>query len=131
MALLLTTASLLIIPGVWCIVSLLLATMSGWRDLARSFATTAPPPGHARLVTHTQLNYITYRSVLRIARAEQSLHLSILGPFRVGHPHLHIPLESIRVEENTGTFGQRVTLYIGGLAELKLRPKDWQSLLRD
>lgn len=117
-----------VFPLIWGTVCFLISAMGGWRDLSGRFRTETPPPPNARLLASARLGWANYRSTIRIARVGESLHLSVLGIFRIGHPHLQIPLEAVRVEEKSGVLGRRVTLHIGSFAELTLRAAEWDEV---
>ena len=118
----------IVFPAIWSAVCFLMAALGGWRDLAGRFRTDDPPPPGAEIVGTARLGWANYSGAMRLGRLEDSLHMSVLGIFRVGHPHVRIPMEAIRVEEKGGFLGKRVTLYIGSSAELTLRAKDWERV---
>lgn len=119
-----------VFPLIWSAVCLLIAALGGWRDLAGRFRTDAEPPPNALLIGNARLGWSNYRGTMRIGRVGDALHVSVLGIFRPGHPHLQIPLEAIRVEEKSGILGRRATLHVGNFAELTLRMSDWETLNR-
>ncbi len=122
---------LVVFPGIWCAVTFISAALGGWRDLAGRFTTSAGPPPKAELVRSVRLGWTQYRSAVRLGWDQDGyLHMSVLGIFKVGHPNLRIPAEVIREERKSGAFGDRVLLDLGGIADLKVRAKEWDRLRR-
>lgn len=117
-------------PVIWSTVCVIIAALGGWKDLAGRFRTEAEPPPNAMLIGHARLGWSNYRGTMQIGRVGDTLHISVLGIFRPGHPHLSIPLEAIRVEEKSGLLGRRVRLQIGTFAELTLPAASWEALNR-
>jgi hypothetical protein len=86
----------------WIGVCMLIAMMSGWHLLAGRFASTDKPSGDVRTAGpffHTVYGryWTKYNSVVRMTAARDALYLSVLAPFRAGHPPLRIPWAEIRV----------------------------------
>ncbi|MBK8261159.1 MAG: hypothetical protein IPK80_07435 [Nannocystis sp.] len=104
--------------GFWSAVCWLIATMSGWRGLARRFATTEPAPGWSEWTT-AMMGLASYRHTLAIGAAVDGLDLRVMSLFRPGHAPLRIPW-SLVVFEGTGLFGQ-AKVRLGGARGAVLR----------
>ncbi len=75
----------------WCLICLLLAGVGGWMKLSRRFRAAAKPTGPLRWMQRLLLNGTKYEGVVGIGVFPTGLYLSVLLPFRVGHPPLLIP----------------------------------------
>ena len=88
--------------ALWCFISFSVSFMSGWFALSGRFKKESEPYGptksagpffytvYMRFGTH-------YSSVIQMTAAEDSLYLSALFLFRIGHPPLRIPWDEIQV----------------------------------
>jgi hypothetical protein len=74
-----------------------------------------------------RIGYADHAGIIRIGGLDDSFHVSVLGLFRAGHPHLEIPLEAIRLEEISDLFSKCARLHIRGVAKLPLRAKAWAA----
>lgn len=82
--------------AMWCAVSLLLASMGGWRRLAESFPAQDQPRGRRFFMQSGKVGIVNYGSCLTIYSAPDGLYLSVWFPFRLGHQPLFIPWSAIR-----------------------------------
>lgn len=88
----------------WCLISLLISA-SGWMGLAKRYRTTVPLSGRVFPMEGADIGS-RYRGVLFFALLPEGLRMSVLLPFRVGHPPLLVPWQDIRfVEEKKVLFG--------------------------
>ncbi len=84
----------------WCLICFVIALVSGWFTLSRRFLRDSEPCGETNSVgpffyTVYVRFWCHYSSVIRMIAAEDALYLSVLLPFRVGHPPLRIPWSEI------------------------------------
>ena len=81
---------------IWSGVIFLLAWISGWRRLARTYRSATAPSGQAIGGFWAMIGPVSYRGVLTIRAAPAGLFLSVMVLFRLGHPPLLIPWSVIR-----------------------------------
>ena len=87
--------------AIWLAVTLLLSLMSGWARLAKIYPARAKFEAEQWHFVSGQLrNFVSYRNCLTVGANADGMHLSILLPFRVGHPPLFIPWSDIAVAED-------------------------------
>ncbi|TWT47862.1 hypothetical protein Pla22_52290 [Rubripirellula amarantea] len=103
--------------AMWIVVSLLLSRMGGWTSLADVYRIDSEdPPGLSRFVTG-RFNLINYSSCLRVASTAEHLYLSVLLPFRIGHPALLIPWSDIKIQDpSKGMLGRTASLSVCGVS---------------
>ena len=76
--------------GIIKIISLL-----GWQRLATPYQVDQLPPVRRHWLSLAYVRFIQYQSVIRAGASEEGLSLSVIFPFRVGHPPLLIPWHAI------------------------------------
>lgn len=82
----------LVILGGWIAVSCLLSALGGWWQLARDFRASGDFLGRTWRFQSASMRFgMGYNGVLSVGADHAGLRLSILFPFRVGHPPLLIP----------------------------------------
>lgn len=74
----------------WCLMCLLISAVGGWMKLSRRFRATQKPAGPLRWMQRLLLDGAKYEGVVGIGVFPEGLYLSVLLPFRVGHPPLLI-----------------------------------------
>ena len=79
--------------ALWCAVTAGLS-LGGWFQLARNYRDAAPG-GEAVRCRYAQVGRTGYRGAVRVTLADDALHLSVLRPFRLGHPPLRIPWAAV------------------------------------
>jgi hypothetical protein len=79
----------------WLLALNLAAWISGWRSLARSYATDAPTTGQAFSYQSGRLGYSNYGSCLHFVSGPAGLALSVLFAFRPGHRPLFVPWSDV------------------------------------
>jgi hypothetical protein len=95
----------------WSAISYLLAVFGGWRQLADNYRAAGGIAGRqwwfqsAHLGRH--VGAARYGSVLFVTAGAEGVQLSVLLPFRIGHPTLLIPWKDIQVERGAGWFGYK------------------------
>ncbi len=73
---------------------------------------------------------VSYRSCLTVHRSAEGLFLSVLLPFRPGHPPLFIPWNAVRnATSRRILWVERVAFEVGspGLASVQLSPKIFEG----
>jgi hypothetical protein len=86
----------LFIVAVWWVSLSLVGLITGWSALARRFRRESEPYGDSKTAGPffytVYMRYWThYSSLIRLTAAADALYLSVLFPFRIGHPPLRIP----------------------------------------
>jgi hypothetical protein len=76
--------------GIIKIISLL-----GWQRLATHYQVDRLPLVRRHWLSLAYVRFIQYQSVIRAGASEEGLNLSVIFPFRVGHPPLLIPWHAI------------------------------------
>jgi hypothetical protein len=77
--------------GLWCVISYLLAWMSGWRRLAAHYSADLPVGGQRFRFRSAQTRLVRFNHCLNFAATPAGLHLWLLLPFRLGSPPLLVP----------------------------------------
>jgi hypothetical protein len=72
-----------------------LTSFLGWRRLATHYQVDQVPTGARRLLSLAYVRFLQYQSVIRAGAFAEGLVLTVLFPFRVGHPPLLIPWQAI------------------------------------
>ncbi len=87
---------------------------------------TKPDPDHST----TQNRFLTlglsfkhrqYSSVIRLSATQDALYLSVLFPFRAGHPPLRIPWNEISFAQTTLLWNRYVVLTLGDEEQIPMR----------
>jgi len=84
----------------WCVILALISALAGWRALAARFRSDSTPCGELHtagpwFATVYMRGWTHYSGVIRMTAAGDALYLTVLMPFRVGHPPLRIPWNEI------------------------------------
>jgi len=97
----------------WCFISWLIAAM-GWTYLAARYRTDAPAAAGSRLFSGGLVGGGMYRGTLIVGIQPDGLRLSVLFPFRVGHPPVLVPWsEFTDVREKKAWDGREAEFRIG------------------
>ena len=83
----------------WAMVSFVIAQISGWAVLSRSFCDRAAVHSYQWHFESARMRTLwgTYHNVAKFGADETGLYMSVLLPFRVGHAPLFIPWAEIQV----------------------------------
>lgn len=108
----------------WCVVSFLIAHLSGWASLARVYRAWAPFTGRTWRGQSGYLRWSSYKSCLNVGCDERGLSLSVVFLFRVGHPPLFIPWEDVSLKETRFLFFDYAELsFRKARPRLQIRPR--------
>lgn len=80
----------------WCGVCVLIAKVGGWSSLATKFRATEMPSGEKFRFCAAKFGFASYNGILTAIKSDAGLHLSVLAPWRLGHPALFIPWAEMR-----------------------------------
>ncbi|HTR40846.1 MAG TPA: hypothetical protein VMH87_04460 [Pseudomonadales bacterium] len=116
--------------GMWCFVSLAISMLGGWRRLAESFPARGEPSGKQFSMQGGKVGQANYSGCLTIYSSPEGLYLSIMFPFRLGHPPLFIPWDAIHnVKTRRFLWVESVTFDVGSpsIARLQLPKKIFEG----
>jgi hypothetical protein len=110
----------------WCAISFLISFITGWYALSLRFRKQSEPLGEVRsagpfFYTVYMRFWSHYGSVIRITAASDALYLSVLFPFRIGHPPLRIPWDEIKLGRARRLFITSVELTLGNQEKIPMR----------
>jgi hypothetical protein len=66
-------------------------------------------------------NWADYSGIIRIAAEEDSLYLSVVFPYRIGHPPLRIPWTEIQFGKTKFLWRRYVVLTLGDQEHIPMR----------
>lgn len=78
----------------WCLVVKAIS-MTGWRQLATHYQTNALPPSQWYGLGQALLGMARYQGVIRAGVSPEGLALTVIFPFRAGHPPMLVPWSAI------------------------------------
>ena len=116
----------LFIVAVWWVTLSLVGLMTGWSALARRFRRESEPYGDNKTAGPffytVYMRYWThYSSVIRLTAAADALYLSVLFPFRIGHPPLRIPWNEIQFGRTKRFLRTYIVLALGNEERIPMR----------
>jgi hypothetical protein len=135
-----STFNVWIVPGIfiafvafWCLVCTLIGLVSGWSALSRRFTAQSQPLGEflqaGPLFYSVYLRFWGhYSSVVRVISATDALYLSVLLPFRPGHPPLRIPWNEITLGRTKFLWQKFIVLTLGNEEQIPLRIPERMAL---
>ncbi|MGA3343927.1 MAG: hypothetical protein ABSC76_03570 [Terracidiphilus sp.] len=108
------------------LVSYIISFVGGWYALSRRFRAQSEPYGEPRragpFFYEVYLRFWTrYSSIIRIAATGDALYLSILFPFRIGHPPLSIPWNEVQFGRTRFLWRRYVLLTLGEQERIPMR----------
>jgi hypothetical protein len=96
------------------LVSVVISSTGGWGELGRRFRYPVNFKGPQWRFQSGQMRGIAgYRNCLTLGASDEGLYMSVMLPFRIGHPPLLIPWAEIRVERRRLFLLQRVKFVLG------------------
>lgn len=95
---------LIAVAGVawWAFVLSLVGALSGWGALARHYRTRGAFDGTRFYLASARIGWSNYGGVLNVGVNAHGLRLSVIFPFRPGHPPLLIPWADVTAEPVKG-----------------------------
>lgn len=101
-------------PIMWVSMSLLLSHMGDWAKLAEQYADSHMEQGETHCMSSGHVGSVNYKSCLILRVCENGLGLSVLFPFRIGHPPLFIPWDQFHsTSEKRVLFFRFLDAYVG------------------
>ncbi|MDE3149709.1 MAG: hypothetical protein KGL37_09595 [Acidobacteriota bacterium] len=109
---------LIFFVALWCFVCFIISVISGWFALCRRFRAKSEPLGEIRsagplFYTVYMRFWGHYSGVIRLRAAGDAHFLSVLFPFRIGHPPLCIPWKEIALSRTKRLWRRYVVLMLG------------------
>lgn len=107
--------------AMWCFVSILLASIGGWRVLARHYPTGSGFHGRSFTFRSAQVGSVSYGACLTLGVNAEGLRMSILPMFRVAHPPLFVPWGDVTVRAGRTWFFPWIELSFAKCAGQRMR----------
>jgi hypothetical protein len=112
--------------ALWALICVVISFLGGWHALSRRFGAQSEAYGENRsagpFFYGVQMRFrVGYNSVIRMTAAADALHLSVLFPFRIGHPPLCIPWTEITMHKATFLWMPFVVLTLGKQERIPMR----------
>ena len=82
---------------IWIVACIMISFMSGWWSLSRRYRAESTPSTTVNWASGTFRRIVGYHNVLRITSNAEGLYLSVIKPFRLGHPPLFIPWSEVDI----------------------------------
>jgi hypothetical protein len=76
-------------------ISMFLSLVGGWHRLGQMFRASERPAGRRFRMESGSVGWVSYNHCLTVSNSADGLYLSVMLPFRLGHPPLLIPWEEI------------------------------------
>jgi hypothetical protein len=110
----------------WCAINFVISFLGGWFTLSLRFRRLSEPYGDTRsagpLFYSVRMRFtMRYSSVVRLETDREALYLSVIFPFRVGHPPLRIPWEEIQTGKSSLLWYRFVVLTLGNEERIPMR----------
>ena len=87
----------------WCGVSLLMATIGGWRRLAEAYRLEGSFNGPRWHFKSARMRWgVNFNHCLTLGANEHGLYLGVFFPFRLFHPRLFVPWSDVGVAPRRG-----------------------------
>lgn len=112
---------ILLVPALWFGLISLIGAFGGWGSLAREYRAWDAFEGRTWRFQSVKLGQANYGGCVSVGAGERGLYLSLLFPFRPGHPPLLIPWEEISASQGTFLFARYVDLRFVRVPSLRLR----------
>jgi len=79
----------------WFCLCFLLANFGSWNEIARRYPASDSPHGKRFLLESARLGRTFYPACLTVHVCDEGFYLSVIAPFRPGHPPIFIPAKVI------------------------------------
>jgi hypothetical protein len=109
-----------------CFICFLISVGTGWHRLSKRFPAQSEPYGQTKsagpfFYTVYMRFWGHYSSIIRMTAADDALYLSVLLPFRLGHPPLCIPWSEITFGKDTFLWKSYIVLTLGNVERIPMR----------
>ncbi len=117
---------LVFFAALWSFISIVVSLVGGWHALIARFRAQSEPYGQTRTAgpffyTVYMRWWGHYSSIIRLAAADDALYLSVLFPYRIGHPPLAIPWREIEFGKTSFFWRTYVELTLGQQEHIPMR----------
>jgi hypothetical protein len=117
---------IIFVLALWIAVCYLASFLSGWHALSKRFTRQSEPYGEVKTAgpafyTVYMRFWSHYGGVIRLTAAQDALYLSVLFPFRIGHPPLRIPWNEIRIARTKFLWRKLIQLALGAEEQIPMR----------
>lgn len=114
------------IASSWVLTCYSSSALTGWYRLSQRFTAEQEPNGPAKsagpfFYAVYMRWWSHYSCIVRITAAEDALYLSVILPFRAGHPPLRIPWREVQIGRATFFWRRYVELTLGDEERIPLR----------
>ncbi len=117
---------LLLIPIAWVVICVLLSRLSGWWRLSNQFSDADFAADESAWFRSASLSGIQYSSCLNFAVNDRGLRMSVIFPFRIGHPPVVIPWSAMHaIEAENKLFSHRVKVSMGSPTAMRAALPGW------
>lgn len=105
----------------WVFLFILFSILSGWRKLANHYKKMNVFDGKKLGIQSAKIGIISYNNCFIFGINTEELYISMLFPFKIGHPDLIIPLYEIIGKEEKGFFYGYVKLTFKSVEGARIR----------
>src|SRR5437879_535157 len=92
----------------------LISNLGGWAAIARQYRATGTLSGKTFWLQSARFGWCDYNGCLTIRITDEGLRLSMLPPFRPGHPPIFLPWSALNVVEVCDRwYGRYVAIDVG------------------
>lgn len=113
-----------VMVGMWVAVTGLLASMSGWSDLADTFTAGERPKGETFRNSVFKVGSVGEKGVTTMIPSPHGLYLVPTTLFRFRRPAVLVPWNRIRfVESHRVLWKRSLTLDLGGITTMRVHPR--------
>jgi len=112
--------------SLWCLNCLFASWQSGWRRLSRRFRAESEFLAETKRGGRYPFelcfrNWLDYTNIVWVAPEEEALYLSVVFPFRIGHPPLRIPWTEISMGKTKLLWRNYLILSLGNQERIPMR----------
>lgn len=100
-----------VFPLAWCSVLWLVARVSGWGRLARSYESNRRFEGPCKRWQSAWFGWVAYNRLLTLTNTPRGLGITIFPLFSAGHPALLVPWKEVHLIEVRTRWGREYATY--------------------
>lgn len=120
---------LILVPvflAIWCLNCWFLSWQSGWKYLSKRFGVRSEFLAEVTRVGRYPFElcfrcWLDYTNIAWIAPEEDALYLSVVFPFRIGHPPLRIPWSEISIGTTKVIWRKYLVFTLGSTEKIPMR----------
>jgi hypothetical protein len=112
--------------ALWCMNSWFASWQSGWGRLSKRFRAESEFLGETRRAGSLPFElcfryWLDYTNIVRVSPEDDALYLSVVFPFRIGHPPLRIPWTEISIGTTKLAWREYSLLTLGRQEKIPMR----------